>query len=71
MKTLWRSSKGWSQRERRNKMISAFGFGGAIILVVCAVIAYKVVPFAPMLWVCDAIAASICAIIGIANWGKN
>lgn len=52
-------------------MISAFGFGGAIILVVCAVIAYKVVPFAPILWILDAIAASICTIIGIANWGKN
>lgn len=52
-------------------MISAMGFVGAIILVVCTVVAYNVVPFAPILWVCDAIAASICAIIGIANWGKN
>ena len=52
-------------------MISAIGFGGAIILVVCAVIAYKVVPFAPVLWILDAIAAGICTIIGIASWGKD
>ena len=52
-------------------MISSFGFGGAFILVVCAIANYINIPFAPAAWIASIVGAVFCAIVGVVYLGRK